>query len=263
MELASTHITIERPVPGVAVVVIDRADKANCIDDPMHYVLTTVWGQLERDRSLRCLVLTGRGSIFCGGGDFNGWKPLLTDRAHRRMKVNEARGILVNMLRCELPIVAAVNGPATGLGCSLVLASDLVIMGESAYLTDPHVKHNIVAGDGGAALLPHLIPIPVARDILWTGRQVAAAEAASLRLAQEVVPNGKVLDRAIEVAADLAERAPEALRDTKRSINLSLLLQALPAIEFANATESASFDTDEFRGRVSFLNRSDQFGRGD
>lgn len=249
---AGAALAVTSPADGVAVVTIDRPEKANTIDDPMHYALTGLWQRIERRGDVRAIVVTGRGRVFCGGGDRDQWPSLIEDRHYRRNKMNEARAIVVNMLRCELPIVAAVNGPAVGLGCTLALAADLIIMAEDARLVDPHVAHGIVAGDGGAALLPYLIPPAQARSILFTGRPVQADEALRLGLATEVVPADALGERSVELAAQLAACSVDAIRDTKRAINLGLLQQALPALEMSSAAEASSFDTEHYRRGVGY-----------
>lgn len=239
-------LSIERHPAGVVSVTIDRPEKANTIDETMHLDLARVWFDIERDADIRAIVLTGRGSVFCGGGDEAGWATLVRSRSDRRRKMSEARSIVVNMLRCEVPIVAAVNGPAIGLGFSLVLACDIIVMCEGSYLVDPHVGLGLVAGDGGAALLPELVPLSLARQVLLTGRRLAAAEAEAVRLASAVVPPSELFPHALAVATELAAHPVDSMRDTKRAINLALLQRILGPLEMASAAEAGSFDGERF-----------------
>jgi enoyl-CoA hydratase len=231
---------------GVAVVTINRPSKANTLDGPLHDALTYVWGKLETDPSVGAAVLTGSGSTFCGGGDRDKWEALANDRRYRRRRLADARALILNMLRCEVPIVAAVNGPAVGVGCSMVAASDIVMMAPNAYLADPHVAAGIVAGDGGAALLPEVLPLPLARKLLYTGARLDAETAHAVHLAAEIVPEDQLLSAAVHLAQRLARMPWEALRDTKRTANLALLQRVGPALDFGSAAEGASFDTPEF-----------------
>jgi enoyl-CoA hydratase len=236
---------------GVAVVTIDRPAKANALDADMHLALTTVWRTLEHGDNAAAVVLTGRGATFCAGGDRDKWPDLANDRRYRRRRLAEARELILNMLRCELPIIAAVNGPAVGVGCSMVLACDLVVMAENAYISDPHVNAGIVAGDGGAALAPEVLPLPLARQLLFTGAKLDAATARAVHFAADVVPADEVVARAVALARRLAGQPWEALRDTKRSINLALLQRIGPALDLSSTAEGSSFDTPEFRtGKV-------------
>jgi enoyl-CoA hydratase len=232
---------------GVAVVTLDRPEKANALDAEMHYRLTTVWRELQRSEEVGAIVLTGRGNTFCAGGDQGKWTDLAHDRRYRRNRLAEAREIVRNMLYCELPVVAAVNGPALGVGCTMVLACDVVLMADTAHLADPHVAAGIVAGDGGAALLPELLPLPLARRLLFTRSRLDAREAHDVHFAYEVVPPADLMDRSLEVAREIAEMPWEALRDTKRVVNFALLQRVGLALEIGSTAEGASFDTPEFQ----------------
>jgi enoyl-CoA hydratase/carnithine racemase len=232
---------------GVAVVTINRPDKANALDAEMHYRLTTVWRELQRTEGVGAIVLTGSGNTFCAGGDQGKWTDLAQDRRYRRNRLSEARELIRNMLYCELPIVAAVNGPALGVGCSMVLACDVVLMADTAHLADPHVAAGIVAGDGGAALLPELLPLPLARRLLFTRSRLDAREAHDVHFAYEVVPPADLVGRSLEVAREIAKMPWEALRDTKRVVNFALLQRVGLALEIGSTAEGASFDTPEFQ----------------
>jgi enoyl-CoA hydratase len=231
---------------GVTLLTINRPYKANALDAAMHLKLTTVWQELQDDDTVGAVVITGSGTTFCGGGDRDAWDKLRNDRAYRRRRMTEARNLLLNMLRCELPVVAAINGPAIGVGCTIALATDVLIMTPTSYLADPHVSSGIVAGDGGALLLPLLVGLPLARQVLYMGRRIDADTAQRVDLASDVVPAESLLPRALEIAEKLAAQPPEALRDTKRAVNLHILAQGLVHLEFGSMGESASFDTDAF-----------------
>ncbi len=232
---------------GIATVTINRPDKANALDGPMHHALTTIWQELESDEHVGAAVITGAGSTFCAGGDRSKWPALAEDRRYRRRRMIEARQLVLNLLRCTLPVVAAVNGPAVGVGCTIVAACDIVLMSTDAYLADPHVMAGIVAGDGAAALLPEVLPLALARQLLFTGARLDAPTALSVHFAAEVVAPADLLERATTVAARLATIPWEALRDTKRTINLAVLQRVLPSLELGSTAEAASFDTPEFR----------------
>ncbi|MGA6227900.1 enoyl-CoA hydratase/isomerase family protein, partial [Streptomyces umbrinus] len=132
-------------------------------------------------------------------------------------------------VRCPLPVIAAVNGPAVGLGCSLALLSDLVLIADDAYLADPHVQVGLVAGDGGALILPLLVGLTRAKELLFLGDRVGAEEAVRLGIANRVIPKDKLLDEAMDLAGRLAALPARALRETKRAVNLHLE-QALTSV---------------------------------
>jgi enoyl-CoA hydratase len=240
-------IVVEAESGGVLVVRLDRSDRANTVDKAMHTRLSTVWADIAAIESARAVILTGTGDVFCGGGDRDGWPELVENRRWRGQKMAEARQIVLEMLRFPLPLVAAVNGPAVGLGCSLAIACDMMLMAEDAYLSDPHVPSGLVAGDGGAALLPELLPLPVARRMLFTGERLGAAQALELWLASEVVARSDLDERARAVARNCASQPREAIAGTKRAVNLGLLSRMAVTLDFASQAEEQAFDSDSFR----------------
>ena len=115
------------------------------------------------------------------------------DRALRRDVIAEGRELVLNMIRCRVPVVAAVNGPAVGLGCSVIALSDVVYMAESAYLSDPHVTVGLVAADGGPLTWPLHTSLLLAKEYAFTGDRITATRAAEIGLANHVCPDGEVL----------------------------------------------------------------------
>jgi enoyl-CoA hydratase len=149
--------------------------------------------------------------------------------------------------------VAAVNGPAVGLGCSLALLSDMVLMAEGAYLADPHVQVGLAAGDGGALVLPLIVGLPRAKELLFLGERVSAEEALRLGIANRVVPGDKLLDEAMEVAGRLAALPAQALRDTKRAVNLHLEQAMAAVLDAALDAERESMKSAEHAAIVARL----------
>ena len=129
-------------------------------------------------------MITGAGRAFSAGGDFVYLDVLARDTALRAETLADARQIVTGMVQCRLPIVAAVNGPAVGLGCSLVALSDVVFMAESAHLADPHVLVGLVAADGGPVTWPLLTSLQLAKEYAFTGDPIPARRAAEDRPGQ-------------------------------------------------------------------------------
>jgi enoyl-CoA hydratase len=175
------------------------------------------------------------------------------DEAFRDQNIAEARRIITGMVRCPVPVIAAVNGPAVGLGCSLALLSDMVLMAEGAYLADPHVQVGLVAGDGGAMVLPLIVGLARARELLFLGSRVGAEEAVRLGLANRVVPGDKLLDEAMDVARRLAALPVTALRGTKRAVNLHLEQAMSVVMEAALEAERDSMHSPEHVAVVAKL----------
>ena len=128
---------------------LNRPDDLNATNHELHHALADLFPQLDADDDARAAVLTGNGRAFSAGGDFEYLDELTKDAALREQTLVDGKRIVRAWPRAACPIVAAVNGPAVGLGCSLVALSDIVYMAESAHLADPHVALGLVAADGG------------------------------------------------------------------------------------------------------------------
>ncbi|MDH6622830.1 enoyl-CoA hydratase/carnithine racemase [Streptomyces sp. LBL] len=219
VEMTDLVVTAVGPV---RLIELNRPDQLNAMSEELHAGLAAVWETVADDPQARAVVLTGRGRAFSAGGDFDIMTRVQRDRAFRQQNIDEARRIITGMVRCPLPVIAAVNGPAVGLGCSLALLSDLVLIADDAYVADPHVQVGLVAGDGGALVLPLLVGLTRAKELLFLGDRVSAEEAVRLGVANRVVPKDKLLDEAMDLAGRLAALPAQALRETKRAVNLHL-----------------------------------------
>jgi enoyl-CoA hydratase/carnithine racemase len=249
-------IRVEADGP-VRVVRLSRPEHLNAVNDALHLGLAQLWPQLSADADARVAVITGDGKAFSAGGDFDLLDRMANDRALRHDVIAEGRELVLNMIRCRVPVVAAVNGPAVGLGCSVVALSDVVYMAESAYLSDPHVMVGLVAADGGPLSWPLHTSLLLAKEYAFTGDRITAARAVAIGLANHVCPDGEVLDTALGAARKIAALPRQAVEATKRVLNLHLERAVLATIDFAMAAETESFDTPELRANVDrFLKRT-------
>ncbi|MDL4775256.1 enoyl-CoA hydratase/isomerase family protein [Actinomadura xylanilytica] len=233
------------------IVTMNRPDALNSFDDALHVGMRRVWDLLVDDEDARAVVLTGAGRAFSAGGHVPNFIRNHHDPVARRRDIREGERLVRAMLSCELPVVAAVNGPAVGLGCSLATMSDFVVMSEDAFLSDPHVNIGLVAGDGGAVTWPWLTSMLTAKEFLLLGDRLHAAEAARAGLCNRVVPAGEVLETAKAFAHRFAELPAQSVRDTKRALNMHLLDSANNVLNFALAAEHESFGTDDIKARVA------------
>jgi enoyl-CoA hydratase len=240
----------------VRLVTFTRPDQLNAVNDELHHALARLFPQLSADADARVAVITGEGRAFSAGGDFDLLDRMARDRGLRRSMLAEGREIVLNMIRCRVPVIAAVNGPAVGLGCSLIALADVVFMAESAYLSDPHVLVGLVAADGGPVTWPLHTSLLLAKEYAFTGDRISAARAAEIGLANHVCPDDEVLPAALAAAHKVAALPPQAVEGTKRVLNLHLEHAVLETIDFALAAESESFDTPELLANVErFLER--------
>ncbi len=247
-------IRVEADGP-VRIVRLNRPDDLNATNPALHRGLADVWPLLSADTEARAVVLTGNGRAFSAGGDFGLLEDMANDPVIRQREIEVGRTLVLNMMRCRVPVVAAVNGPAVGLGCSLVSLSDVVYMAESAHLADPHVVVGLVAADGGPITWPLNTSLLLAKEFAFTGDRISATRAHEMGLANHVVPDDEVVAKAREMAERLAGLPQQALEATKRTMNIHLERAVMATLDFALAAETASFDTDDLRANLERMRR--------
>src|SRR5262245_27667099 len=162
---------------AVRILTLNRPTALNAADAALHGRLARVWAELAADESAAAIVLTGAGKAFSGGGDLELLSRMTADEKLRAEIMAEAADIVRGMTSVRVPIIAAVNGPAVGLGCSLASMCDLVVMEEHAYFADPHVALGLVAADGGALTWPLLTSLLRAKEFILLGDRLSAADA--------------------------------------------------------------------------------------
>jgi enoyl-CoA hydratase len=157
---------------AVRLVRLNRPEFLNAVNSELHHALVGIWDHLASDEQTRAAVITGNGRAFSAGGDMDHFKVVHEDREARDKDMQLARQLVLNALECPLPIVAAINGPAVGLGCSLAVLCDVVLMSEQAFIADPHVAMGLTAGDGGAPLWPLFMSMLQAKQYLLSGDRI-------------------------------------------------------------------------------------------
>ncbi|MBO2447736.1 enoyl-CoA hydratase/isomerase family protein [Actinomadura barringtoniae] len=246
------ELTVECDGP-VRIVRLDRPAELNAVNRSLHWALANVWQRLARDPEAKAVILTGAGRAFSAGGDLGWITSFLDDPVARDESLREGAQIIEEMLRFPLPVIAAVNGPAVGLGCSVALLCDVVLISETAHLADPHVAVGLVAGDGGAALWPLLTLLLRSREYLYTGDHIPAAKAVELGLATRTTAPEDLLPEARRLAARFAAQPAEALRGTKQVVTMYLSQALAGPVQAGLAAEAATMRSPEHRARLLAL----------
>src|ERR1700748_683608 len=212
-----TEIDVQADGP-LRIITLNRPESLNSVNDNLHHGLAKLWQRLSDDLTARAAVITGAGRAFSAGGDFGYLEELAGDADLRAKTIADGREIVLGMARCRIPVVAAVNGPAVGLGCSLVALSDIVYMDASAYLADPHVQVVLVAADGGPLTWPLHTSLLHAKEYALTGARISAERALQMGLANHIVADP--FAAALECAKKIAGLPRQAVESTKRLLNI-------------------------------------------
>ena len=210
------HLEVSAYDDGVVVATLTWPERRNAMSGPMTAAWVELVAGLRADRSVRVLVITGSGSAFCSGGDTS-WISAERDAevADLRMRMLSFYDAWLSVRSLEVPTVAAINGAAVGAGAALALACDLRYAGASARFAVPFTVLGMHPGMATTWLLPEVVGVAVARDLLLTGRTVDAAEMLRLGLVSSVTPDDGFLDSAVRSAHRIAATAPVAARLTK------------------------------------------------
>ncbi len=224
---------------GIADVRLNRPDKINALDGAMFSAIADAGEALKGDRAVRVVVLSGEGRGFCAGLDFSSFQAMAggAERSEAPAPREQDGGSLgaigqtdgrithLGQQACwvwqelEVPVIAAVHGPALGGGLQIALGADIRIVAPDAKLSVLESRWGLIPDMTGTVMLPKLVGLDVAKELTFTGRMVSGTEAVALGLATRVADDPRAA--AMELAADLAGKSPDALREGKRLLNLS------------------------------------------
>src|SRR4051812_24171628 len=188
----SPVVKIEDDGP-VRIIRLNRPDQLNAFDDSLHVEFARLWHTIEQDSDVRAAVLTGNGRAFCAGGNLDDFELHHRDFAVRRRILRSARRLVDEMLNVHIPVVAAVNGPAVGLGATLMTLCDIVFIADTTFVADPHVASALVAGDGGAITWPALTSPLKGKEDLLTRDRIPAPGGVGVGFADFARPKGRPL----------------------------------------------------------------------
>jgi enoyl-CoA hydratase len=233
-------LTFDRRPNGVVLVTLDRPDRLNAVDERGHLELTQVWRTIDADPAARVALVTGRGKAFSAGGDLDMVARMAGDPEAIARTMKEASDLVYNVVNCDKPIVAAINGVAVGAGLAVALLADVSVAAENARLTDGHLRLGVGAGDHAAIIWPLLCGMAKAKYYLLTCDFLDGREAERIGLVSLCVPADQLMTRAWAVADTLAAASQPAVRWTKRALN-NWLRQAGPIFDVSLAYEMLGF----------------------
>jgi enoyl-CoA hydratase/carnithine racemase len=240
---------------AIAVLTLNRPDKRNAVSDAMRTEFIDALERVSADKAIRALVLTGAGKGFCAGGDvsgmekrmnaptgeiaFNGW--------HRQQRVHHTQMLLHNMPK---PVIAAVNGAASGLGADTAMACDFVMVSEWASFTWSYINRAIIADGGGMYFLPRRIGLVKAKELIFTGRKVDVDEALALGIADRKTSSEQLLADAKAWAIELSRGSATALALSKTILNQTFESPAQQIFAQGSQAQGICYTSREHRESV-------------
>jgi enoyl-CoA hydratase len=249
------ELLLEEPEPGIAVLTLNRPDRLNALSWSLIDALHGALEELAHRGDVRAVVLTGAGRGFCSGLDLSGDDALGGDATIQQALGRQERvGSLATALRgLPQPVIAAVNGPAAGGGLALALASDVRLCAPEARFNVAFVKIGLSGCDVGVShLLPRIVGLGMASELMLTGRPVDGEEAARIGLVNRVVPNDDLLAAAVELAEAIAANSPFGVRMTKQVLHRNVDAPSLEAaIELENRTQVLATRTADLAEAVA------------
>lgn len=245
-------IEIERTDDHVVRVTYDRPDAMNAYDESLLRGAVEAFERLDEREEIRAIVLTGAGDAFCAGVDLSDM-PLTPEMDFAEYETG--LGLFQNVVRTirgiDTPVIAAVNGYALGAGCDTALACDFRVVSDEGVVGETFIDVGFVPGDGGAFLLPRLIGEARAKELIFTGRKLVGEEIVEWDLAREQVPADELLEAAEEFAAELADRPPIALAQSKRLVNTSFEVDLDRALQDATRAQRICSQTHDHEEAVA------------
>jgi enoyl-CoA hydratase/carnithine racemase len=225
-------------------VTLNRPEQMNAMTTAMGEEIITCFDGFQHEALVRAVVFTGSGErAFCAGGDLKE-RNEMSDAAWRAQHVVFEQAAF-RVLRCPVPVIAAVEGYALAGGCELAVLSDFIVASETAVFGVPETTLGIFPGIGGSQLLPRILGAPLAKELIFTGRRMAAAEAKAAGLVNHLVPQGQARAKALEIATTIAQNGPIAVRQAKKAIAYGLETDLDTAMILAVEAYNATVVTDD------------------
>jgi len=245
-EQSYATLTFAVPEAGIGLVTLNRPERLNAINPAMVEDLEALFAALARDETVRVLILTGAGRGFCSGADLNEAMSHKNSGAfadpERYLHIAQERygGLVLGLRALPQPVIAAVNGPCAGAGFCLTLASDVRFASPGAYFIASFINIGLSGGELGTTyLLPRLIGLARAAEILYTGRKVPAEEAERMGLVNRIVPPEALIETAMDCARQMTAKNPAGIRLTKQALDRNIDAPSLAAaVDFENKNQS-------------------------
>ena len=239
---------------GIGILTIDRPEALNALNSAVIGELEQQIAQVESDKTLGALIITGAGRSFVAGADIGEQQPMDLDQGRRWGQRGSA--LMRRIEKLEIPTIAAVNGFALGGGCELALSCDIILASEKARFGQPEVGLGITPGFSGTQRLPRRIGIAKAKELIFSGRHVKADEALAIGLVNAVYPPEELMDGAIAMSKSFTKNAPIAVKYAKACIDRGMQMDIDDGIALENELFAMCYATkDQKEGMKAFLEK--------
>ncbi len=244
------RISLRREGHVLVATIAHPTNPMNVVDEAMHRQLHLLMRALRDESRARAILLRSGGRAFCAGGDF-GWFPELRTVEALEALRHDAKAIIWDLLEVRAPIICALNGHAMGLGASIALLCDIIVMSSAAKLGDPHVSVGLVAGDGGAAIWPLAVGPALAKRHLLTGDALTAEQCRSIGLITDVCDPSEVDATAMALCQRIAAQPPLAVQYTKAAVNQQVRTALMQSFDISTQSELVTFLSDDHAEAVN------------
>lgn len=203
---------------GVAILTLDNPENRNPLTEETKVEMISALGYVEQSDAVRVLIIAGRGTAFCAGGDVKKIGQELSPEEIREV-MQKSQQLLRRLINLEKPVVVAINGDAFGMGCNLALAADFTIASDKARFCEVFIKLGAIPDFGALYFLPRLVGLWKSKELAYLGNVISAEEAERMGLVYRVVPHEKLEDETMELAGRLAKAPTKAIVRAKRVLN--------------------------------------------
>jgi len=249
MKVIEEYANIEvKQDKGVCIVTMNKPESRNALAQEMLLELIHFFRSAKQSEEIRAIILTGKGSAFCSGGNIRGFKEQTAVEARKKLKFTQQ--LVTAIVELDQPIIAAVNGAAAGAGFSIALACDLILASRKAVFSSSFTKIGLVPDLGAAYFLPKLVGSHIAKQIMLSGEPVSAEKAKSLHIVNELYEEEELLSEAYKTAEKLANGASAAIALTKQLINSSHNSNFKDFLELEASLQGIAFQTDDLQEGV-------------
>ncbi len=249
------------------IATLNRPETLNSLDGEMGQLLIDAIHEASADDAVKAFVLTGAGRGFCSGaavGGFVGGSGAVPPRSQRMDRRGGSARLVEAMASCDVPVIAAINGPAAGAGCGIALCCDIRFMAESARIGTIFIRRGLAADYGLAYWLPRIVGVAKAYELAYDGNLIDAAKALQLGLVHRVIPDAELLDQAVAYATTIANGPPLGYTTLRRMLIRSSSMNVAEFAEYEWAEQARLLGTkDVVEGFTAFMERREPKFSGD